>query len=388
VLALVGVSLLWGTYAPALRWLFLFDENLTPATLTAWRTALSAAAMLAAALATGALLRRDDDDGGGGAAAAAAEGVVEQSSGASSSWVGAGAEIGLYNFLGTACQVTGVHATTATKAAFLGQATTALTPALAALGGLKVTAVQWVACAAAVAGSALISADDLVVASMPSEMASAAATVEAAAAAAAAASSSAPAMSGGEPFVLLACVFYALSTVRMAVHAPRHGAARLATAKTSALAALSAAWAVGAAAVAAATASDGAGGFSLSAAVHGAPSNFLSFPALPPVLAGSAVGLAALAFSALGPGALATWLQASGQRRVPAAEAQVIFSLTPVWTALLSAGAGAAGVVGASAAESAMGAGAWAGSALVLAASVAVALEGRGGGGEERKGGG
>jgi drug/metabolite transporter (DMT)-like permease len=349
VLALVGVSLLWGTYAPSLRWLFLFDESLTPATLTAWRTTLSALAMLAAAAATGALgqderERREEEEG------------REPPSFSSSkwSWIRAGAEIGLLNFLGTACQVTGVHATTATKAAFLGQATTALTPVLAALSGLRVTAVQWAACGAAVAGSALIAADGV----EPSASSSSLAT----------ASTTAPTLSGGEPLVLLACVFYALSTVRMAVHAPRHSPSRLATAKTAALAALSLVWALGAAAGIGGGGGGEDGGSAAAASL-----------ALPPTLAASGVALAALAYSALGPGALATWLQASGQRSVPAAEAQVIFSLTPVWTALLSVAAAAVGVAGASAAESAMGAGAWAGSALVLVASLAVALEDRGG---------
>jgi drug/metabolite transporter (DMT)-like permease len=319
--------------------------------------------MLAAATATGALFGGDDDDG-----------ERQQQEQSSSSWVRAGAEIGLYNFLGTACQVTGVHATTATKAAFLGQATTALTPALAALGGLKVTAVQWGACLAAVAGSALIAGDEVASSSSSSSASDAAAAV-----AADATSAAAPTLSGGEPLVLLACVFYALSTVRMAVHAPKHGAVRIATAKTTALALLSLVWAFGAAVA------GGGGGGGGGDAGEGLNSGLasLSFLALPPALAGSAVALTALAFSALGPGALATWLQASGQRTVPAAEAQVIFSLTPVWTALLSMGAAAVGVVGASAAESAMGGGAWAGSALVLAASLAVALEGRRGGGED-----
>ena len=44
----------------------------------------------------------------------------------------------------------------------------------------------------------------------------------------------------------------------------------------------------------------------------------------------------AVAYSAVGPGALANWLQTRGQAAVPAAEAQLIFATTPVFNAALS----------------------------------------------------
>lgn len=50
----------------------------------------------------------------------------------------------------------------------------------------------------------------------------------------------------------------------------------------------------------------------------------------------SAVAWAALAYSAVVPGALADVMQARGQSRVGAAEAQVLLSAEPLWTALLS----------------------------------------------------
>ncbi len=43
---------------------------------------------------------------------------------------------------------------------------------------------------------------------------------------------------------------------------------------------------------------------------------------------------ALVTFSALGPGAAATFLQTRGQSTVPATTAQVIYSLTPIWGAV------------------------------------------------------
>jgi drug/metabolite transporter (DMT)-like permease len=74
--------------------------------------------------------------------------------------------------------------------------------------------------------------------------------------------------------------------------------------------------------------------------------------------AACAAAWAALTYSAVIPGALADVLQARGQARVPAAEAQVLLAAEPLWTALL----------GAALLGERMSTTGWAGAALVVAA--------------------
>jgi len=70
---------------------------------------------------------------------------------------------------------------------------------------------------------------------------------------------------------------------------------------------------------------------------------------------------ALITFSALGPGASATFLQTKGQASVPATAAQVIYSLTPLWSTLL-----AAVLLG----DEGLGPMSWVGGVAVLAASI------------------
>jgi hypothetical protein len=154
----------------------------------------------------------------------------------------------------------------------------------------------------------------------------------------------------GDGFVLLACVFYALATVRLSVHAPRHGAAALTATKSVVLAAASTLWLL------------------LSQAPAGGA------PGLLPPEVSHGAGLAVLVYSALGPGALAAYLQTRGQATVGAPQAQVVFSLTPLWAAGLALGLDGEG----------MGPLAWGGAGAILAATAGVAVasarEGGGGG--------
>ncbi|GFH10478.1 EamA domain-containing protein, partial [Haematococcus lacustris] len=50
-------------------------------------------------------------------------------------------------------------------------------------------------------------------------------------------------------------------------------------------------------------------------------------------MAQSPVALLTVIWVGLGPGALAAFLQAVGQKNVPPAQAQVIYSTTPLWAA-------------------------------------------------------
>jgi drug/metabolite transporter (DMT)-like permease len=194
----------------------------------------------------------------------------------------------------------------------------------------------------------------------------------------------------GEVYILLACCCYAIATVRLSMLAPGLDPVQLATSKTLTLAAASLVWllafetgtefaaeaagsasavgaAVGAAdSAAAATAAAGmtAAGV-LDQAVAAVQSAWASWQ-LPPAF-DHGQGKLLLFYSALGPGALATVLQTKGQGTVAAAQAQVFYSLTPVWAALLA---------NTCLQGEEMGPLAWVGGGIIIAASIGAAISG------------
>jgi drug/metabolite transporter (DMT)-like permease len=200
----------------------------------------------------------------------------------------------------------------------------------------------------------------------------------------------------GEVYILLACCCYAIATVRLSMLAPGLDPVQLATSKTMTLAAASLLWlltfgpggdvaaeaagsaeaatdaaaaasASGAAAVAAAASAGGQLLDQASAAVQAAWASWQ----LPPAF-DHGQGKLLLFYSALGPGALATVLQTKGQGTVAAAQAQVFYSLTPVWAALLAKTC----LQGEE-----MGPLAWLGGCVIIAASIGAAISGSSGSG-------
>ncbi|MEW5306166.1 MAG: hypothetical protein WDW36_008653 [Sanguina aurantia] len=331
----------------------------------------------------------------------------------------AGMELGVLNFVGTALQAQGLTQTSATRAGFLVMLTGVLTPVISYLAGVDIKPAVWGAVALGLAGSVLVAFDALPVAE-PVVSATAAALATAATAAATAAGSAlalAPAaavvvssgsgggagggaaQTGGEGLLLCACVFFSLGTVRLGMYAPRMDSLQLALVKKLTLASASLSWAawnqqaihtaaasltsavalaaLGTAATAADAASAGpavaaaADAATAATAAAGAGAGWL--PAQ--LLDRSASSWALIVYSSLGPGALATYLQAAGQAKVPATQAQVIYSLTPLWSALL-----AYLVLG----DEGMGPVAYVGGATIVAAGL-IAASSQGLGGESPK---
>lgn len=195
----------------------------------------------------------------------------------------------------------------------------------------------------------------------------------------------------GEVYILLACCCYAIATVRLSMLAPGLDPVQLATSKTLTLAAASLVWlltfgpggdvaaeaagSVEAATDAAAAASAGsaasvaavasAGGQLLDQASAAVQAAWASWQ-LPPAF-DHGQGKLLLFYSALGPGALATVLQTKGQGTVAAAQAQVFYSLTPVWAALLAKTC----LQGEE-----MGPLAWLGGCVIIVASIGAAISG------------
>jgi len=361
VAALWAVALLWGTYSPAVRALYEAQPSLTPALLLTARGLLGGV-VLGTAAGTAALAAAASPakgDAGGGRAAAAGLGAAGLGG-----LLLAGLELGSYNFAGTALQAQGLALTSATRGAFLIQLTSVLTPALAALTGERVSRETWVACGIALAGSLAVASDrsgggghgpppavasDAVASAAAEAVAGASDAVTGAAAGAADSAAAAAAAGGlgqGELLILSACFFYAWLTVRLGAVAPKHPSLPLAAVKAAALGSLAAAWALSSAALAPPSAADAVG------VAGGAMAPLLGILERP----SDAV---LLGYAALGPGAAAGYLRARGQAVVPAAQAQVIFSSTPIWSAALAFALG----------ERA-GPGTWAGGALIVAASL------------------
>ncbi|KXZ43851.1 hypothetical protein GPECTOR_79g130 [Gonium pectorale] len=175
--------------------------------------------------------------------------------------------------------------------------------------------------------------------------AAAVASVAAATATAAAAPVSEPlAITGGEAYLLMACLFFSICTVRMGIYAPRMDTAELAAMKKVGLSSMSLLW------------------MASSNLQHGA--DLGSVFAFPDLSTRSTLSVAVLLYSGLGPGALATYLQFAGLSTVPATTAQVIYSMTPLCTAFfafLILGGEATGPL------------AWVGGSLIIVAAIVAA---------------
>ena len=320
---LVSVAALWGTYSPAMRFIFTQEGATTPAAVTAVRGVIQCAL-----LAAGSTLADGGSDTRSGDAPlapppqlpAGASPLATLLRAPAATALTAGLEIGFFNFVASILQAQGVVRTTATEAAFVVAATSILTPALAAAAGQPVGRAVWGGCALALAGTALLALDRTSAAAM---------------------ASAAPDALTGDAFVLAAACFYSLQTYRLSIHAPRFASTRLALYKSASFAAAAAMWAaLGAAA--------------------GLGKDDITALAAPPVAA-------ALLWTAAGPGAAAAWLQARGQAVVPSARAQTIYALNVV------ASAGVAAVV----LGETLGGGGWAGGAAIVAGGVLASRDGR-----------
>ena len=239
-------------------------------------------------------------------------------------WLAA-AELTAYNCLFQGLLNVAVLDTDATRAAFLFQAAVVFTPAIAAARGREVAPATWAGAACAACGAALLAADGMVGGDVASAVGIG--------------------LSGGDAAALGAALAYSVYVYRLSELGAQGAASDLTQALKCVLqAGAYAAWA--AADVALLQQSSGPELLSFTDAAQ---------QLWPGVASGAA--WAALAYSALVPGALADVLQARAQARVSAAEASVLLAAEPLWTALL----------GAACLGERMGARGWAGGALLLA---------------------
>eukprot|EP00197_Chlamydomonas_leiostraca_P014654 CAMPEP_0202866508 /NCGR_PEP_ID=MMETSP1391-20130828/7791_1 /ASSEMBLY_ACC=CAM_ASM_000867 /TAXON_ID=1034604 /ORGANISM="Chlamydomonas leiostraca, Strain SAG 11-49" /LENGTH=465 /DNA_ID=CAMNT_0049546461 /DNA_START=308 /DNA_END=1705 /DNA_ORIENTATION=- len=368
--ALFGVAVLWGSYTPALRFLYLIDSPPDPPLLNALQACLSAVFLITANITASvtdgkvqprperanplmaedtavrdATMRKDEvamgltqDVDELDPPRRAPSNPIEHAFAVVLNWrssniVLAGGEIGLWMCLAFGLEVAGVQLTSATKAAFLNQVSVLITPLLVHLSGEHVRVIEWMACALGLLGSGLVAADSF--------MSGAGNTME----------------GGGMlnqsneilglTFVLASAVFFALSTVRLGRYSSRFNPLKLSTASTCSLGLLSLAWVV--------------------SSVIGRTDGFANELAVLDGMLASPSCLAVLLWVGLGPGALAAFLQATGQKSVPPAQAQVIYSTTPLWAAGFA-------ILALDASDEAMGSIAWLGAAVMLGSSLMTAL--------------
>ena len=304
---LLAVPVLWATYNPALRFIYDSPTSPTPAELTSVR-------MLAAMVPFTAVFLSIARDA---ASTFGEDGVVDLSDERKDSdnkvrdvrlLLRAGAELGLLNFLGTACQAWGLEQTTATRAGFLLSTINVGVPLFAAagLGGVNappVTGPAWAACALALLGVLITDYSPDLSGVQPGD-----------------------GFNAGDLGVLAAAVCYAAFTVRLGKWAREYdGPEDLAAVKLAVMFLCCGAWVL----VDQVSYGAGVGGDW----PNGGPWGSVLWAG------GFSAGLwAAVVYSAVGPGALANLLQMKGQRTVPAAEAQVIFATTPVFNAVISVG--------------------------------------------------
>ncbi|GMH32627.1 hypothetical protein BSKO_00461 [Bryopsis sp. KO-2023] len=298
------VAALWGTYAPALKYLYSLPGPPSPAVLTAVRSIIGAGVLLAGSK----LFKRNSPDGEGDysnssesnwwstSGAEAPQGSLRSLlTWSSGSLIISGLELGLWNFLASAAQTVGLEFTTATRTAFLIQSTALLTPVIATLAGDRLPLTGWLGCAIGLVGSLLITFEG-----------KGGALVQ---------DVSVSSSGAGELLVLWAALMYALNTVRLGTLAKKYNPLDLTTSKTVVLAVAAIAWALW-----------DCGGV----VMDGKP--------IVTLWAGYGDWRAwlILIWTALGPGALATFLQTTAQNSVRPAQAQVFVASTPFWSALIA----------------------------------------------------
>ncbi|KAL4855369.1 hypothetical protein ACK3TF_004102 [Chlorella vulgaris] len=310
---LLIVALLWGSYGPALRLAYTLPGPPTPVAVTAVSAGIELVVLFAAAL-----VRK----GARGAATRDAQQQAEAAEAAAQfpwRWLGlpaavlAGIEMGLYNTAASYTQIAGLALTTATRAAFLVQASILFTPVLSSLAGMAPSRPVWLGSLLALVGTLIITQD-------PS---GGGAALEAAAAAGGAAIG----LAAGDALTLLSALCYSVATVRLPVWSVRYKVSplQISIGKCTVLVLVAAA----AASVQAAQ---------LVAA--GQPMAALWPGWRQPE------GWAIMLWAALGPGALASIMLVKGQSLVQPAAAQIIFCSVPLWSGLLAAAVGLLTVVG------------------------------------------
>lgn len=325
---LLVVSVLWGSYTPALKAIFNSPGAPSPLVIAASRGLLQAL-LLGTAVAIGTSLANknntivdisEENDGVNTRPLLQSASPPPSPGTSTPMWLGlppvvAGAiEIGMYNTAGTLLQTWGLSLSSATRAAFLVQATALWTPILAAAFGMAPSPVLWVSSLIALISTLLVTFDQVDGFSIASVASGSFSFQDFFAGA-----------SLGDAATLGAALAYSLSTVRIPVYAARVAPLRLAFGKSIALAVTtSAALLIGLLS---------SGGPESGEALF----STASLASFWPGCCDQKLVFYLIAWSAVGPGALSAYLHVKGQSLVGPTDAQVVFSAVPLWSAVIAA---------------------------------------------------
>lgn len=296
-LYLLLVPFLWGTYGPALR--FIYSQPLAPSAsiITLSRKVASVGFFLLLQPLEKSAKSNDENYYG------AATSVNEAISG--SSW-SAAAELGFWTFLGTALQTSALGSTTAIRAGFILQIITVLVPLISAVSGSHVSKTTW--------GSAILALTGVVLMSVFGNEGATSGSISSLLCSEGSVGCQSALI--GDLQVLAAAFFFAINTIRLGVHAKKTSALELSTRVMVVSTAFSFVWA----------------GYDYVTVTLEGRDGGLAWQGL-----ASPEVVSVTIFAALVPGTLAHLAQAVGQKTIPPSEAQVYYSLQPVWGALFSA---------------------------------------------------
>ncbi|CAM9089866.1 unnamed protein product [Scytosiphon promiscuus] len=323
LLLLATVPLVWGTYSPSVKYLYQMGESPPGLLFNFACYAVSVLTFAAVAGLNSARTRRTASAAGGAGSEVEAEESLpqEEKTVLDRYATRAGAELGLWLFLGGTVQVWGLELTSASRAGFLVQLTTVFVPVLEAfLGRRKLKPQVWFACALATVGVAMVSLGGIL---PPGADVVKYVTGLFSAARLAPAGGWERIASGnlrGDLLVACSALFYSLHVVRLGVHVSKVDTLSLARAK--ALSEL------------------GFSGLSvlIAGSIGGQGGNFARFisalaskPELWLVFGAVTVWNGALT------SAYAMWAQTRGQASVAPSEANLVYSLQPLWSVFFAA---------------------------------------------------
>ena len=243
-------------------------------------------------------------------------------------WRG-GVELGLWLFMGSTVQITGIQQTTAINAAILVQTTTILVPLLDTLLVTRgpISPKLWISSAAALVGVITVSAGSSISTSTSGTATAAADSAGACgdpwcAAEGLGAWLAEPHVSNGDLLILLSAVFYSMHVIRLGRFAAQSEPVRLAQIKSLTELGASAA-AIAALVVASPSGADAVG-------------RYLSTTLAAPAASGQLYVALAVVWNGFFSTALTTWAQSVGQRTVPPTAANLLYSSQPIWAAFFA----------------------------------------------------
>jgi len=292
-LILLLVAFLYGTLNVVLRLLYGQPGPPTPAMLSATRGWLAAACFLPAIPQIRSEAMKVSSE----------ERVTDSEEKKRASLLMVAVELAVWNFLTQGLVNVGLLFTEAARASFFTQTSVVITPLISVIQGNRVGRNVWIGCASALAGLVLLSTAGGDAASSTSE--------------GVAAGLWGLAFSGGDLLVLGGAVCWSIYIVRTSSIGDRYPEVSLQAVKTVALAMMYTTWLAFSA-----WRCFNTGGWDAVAELWLGWNNIAAW------------GL--LAYSAIGPGALADVLQQNGQKEISASEANVILCSEPIFTAFLA----------------------------------------------------